>query len=310
MNSDIEKLFPDRRMDNQHETDLRQAQLVILRMLKIIDHVCRKHDIHYWLDGGTLLGAIRHGGFIPWDDDVDIGMLREDYERFLKIATEELPKDLFVQNLSTSVYAGNTWTQIKDRKSLVVLEENAKYHQGLYIDIFPFDNYSSNKIKRSFYEKILKTLYIKSYAVTAPFKRPYFKGQNLVKNIIKLLIKVVFSVFYILNKNVIYNLNLKYRDKIIESTKKNKDNYLGYGVDVLNWDNIYERETIFPLEKAKFEGMEFDVPSNTDAYLKNLYGNSYMELPPEHKRVQHHKVLEPVLTQDKINILNKGFETY
>ena len=78
---DFSKLYPDNRQEG--ETVLRQAQLVMLRMLKIIDYICRKHDISYWMCSGTLLGAVRHKGFIPWDDDLDICMIREDYERFV-----------------------------------------------------------------------------------------------------------------------------------------------------------------------------------------------------------------------------------
>jgi lipopolysaccharide cholinephosphotransferase len=300
-------LFADRRMERIREKELRQAQLVILRILKIVDYICKKHNIKYWLDGGTLLGAVRHKGFIPWDDDADIGMLREDYNRFLEIAKKELPEDLFLQNLETTKHAGNTWTQIKDRKSLVVLEDNAKYHQGLYIDIFPFDSYSGSRIRRVFYEKILKTLYVKAYAVTAPFKKPWFKTENLLKNVIKLQLKLIFFIFYIFNKDVVYGLNLRHRSRLLKSMENNKKDYLGYGVDVLNWNNIYGGSTIFPLGVSVFEDSEFPVPNDTDTYLTNLYGKNYMELPPESKRVQHHKVLKAVLTDEEIRELNIGF---
>lgn len=92
---DFSKLYPDNRQEG--ETVLRQAQLVMLRMLKIIDYICRKHDISYWMCSGTLLGAVRHKGFIPWDDDLDICMIREDYERFVEIAVNEFPEDMMLQ---------------------------------------------------------------------------------------------------------------------------------------------------------------------------------------------------------------------
>ena len=96
---DFSKLYPDNRQEG--ETVLRQAQLVMLRMLKIIDYICRKHDISYWMCSGTLLGAVRHKGFIPWDDDLDICMIREDYERFVKIAVNEFPEDMMLQTRET-----------------------------------------------------------------------------------------------------------------------------------------------------------------------------------------------------------------
>ena len=83
---------------NGEGTPLRKAQLCMLNILIEIDRICRKHDIPYWLDSGTLLGAVRHGGFIPWDDDVDIAIMRSDYPRLKEYLTEELPKDLILQD--------------------------------------------------------------------------------------------------------------------------------------------------------------------------------------------------------------------
>lgn len=96
---DFDYLFPDNR--EKGETRLRQCQLVMLRMLKIFDFLCTKHDIKYFLTGGSLLGAIRHHGFIPWDDDLDIGMTRDNYEKFIQYAVPELPADIFFQNIDT-----------------------------------------------------------------------------------------------------------------------------------------------------------------------------------------------------------------
>ena len=92
---DFENMYPDKRLD--YSDPLKQSQCVLLRMLKIIDFICKKHHITYWIDGGTLLGAVRHKGFIPWDDDVDICMPRESYKKFQKIAQQEFPYDLFLE---------------------------------------------------------------------------------------------------------------------------------------------------------------------------------------------------------------------
>ena len=97
--TDFDQLFPDNRKSG--ETILRQAQLVMTRMFKIIDYICREHHLRYWMCSGTLLGAVRHQGFIPWDDDLDICMIREDYDRFIQIAQQELPSDLFLQTRET-----------------------------------------------------------------------------------------------------------------------------------------------------------------------------------------------------------------
>src|SRR3954447_23034161 len=89
----FDEIFPDNREEG--ETPLRQCQLVMLRMLKIFDLLCRTHGIDYFLTGGSLIGAVRHNGFIPWDDDLDVGMTRENYEKFVSKAVPELPNDIF-----------------------------------------------------------------------------------------------------------------------------------------------------------------------------------------------------------------------
>jgi lipopolysaccharide cholinephosphotransferase len=307
MREDFSKMFPDTRLENQKLSELRQAQLIILRILKIVDYICNKHNIGYWLHGGTLLGAVRHGGFIPWDDDLDIAMTREDYNSFLSLAKEELPEDLFLQNLETTKYAGNTWTQIKDRKSFINIREGSQFHQGLYLDIFPMDSYSENFFKRNFHERLLKTLYVYIYAINSPLKKPFLRKSYLAKNLMKITLKTVFFGCAVFNKQVVYKLNLKRRERIIKSMEKNPKTNYGFGADTLNWKNIYKAEHIFPLKKIKFEDGEFSAPNNCEAYLTNSYGSSYMTPPPQHKRVAHHLKLKPILSEEEEVELNKGF---
>lgn len=302
----LSEVFKDERYENTEETLLRQSQLVILRIFKIIDYVCRKNNIQYWLEGGTLLGAVRHGGFIPWDDDLDIAMTREDYEKFLSVAIKELPEDLFLQNLETTEKAQNTWTQIKDRKSKIRIFAGENQHQGLYMDIFPCDYYSTNKIKQ-FFERFYKILYINVYAINSPLKKPFFKKSNLVKNIIKIILKIIFFPFAIFNKDMIYKFNIKTRDKRIEKMKKNPKDFIGYGADVLNFDNLFKYEDVFPLKELKFEDSNFYVPNNYHNYLKELFGESYMQLPPEGNRVQHNTEIKPIITEKEEKELNKDF---
>ncbi len=99
---DFDSLFPDNR--EKGETLTRQCQLVMLRMLKIVNYLCTKHDIKYFVTGGTMLGAVRHKGFIPWDDDLDVGMTRSNYEKFVQYAVPELPNNIFFQTDETELY--------------------------------------------------------------------------------------------------------------------------------------------------------------------------------------------------------------
>lgn len=122
---------------------LRQIQLKITRMLVIFDLICRKHNIKYWLHSGTMLGAVRHHGNIPWDNDADVGMLRTDYEKLLKVSNE-LPSDIFIQNIITDphfhVNQANT-AKLRDRNSCycLCLRYGCKRHDGLMLDIFVYD---------------------------------------------------------------------------------------------------------------------------------------------------------------------------
>ena len=154
---DFSKLYPDNRQEG--ETVLRQAQLVMLRMLKIIDYICRKHDISYWMCSGTLLGAVRHKGFIPWDDDLDICMIREDYERFVKIAVNEFPEDMMLQTRETDPHYHYLPLpcKVRDKKSFILSPgyEDEECEKGLFIDIFPMDRYHKQKLPFMF-EKMVK----------------------------------------------------------------------------------------------------------------------------------------------------------
>lgn len=304
---EINKLFPDEREKNKDKDILRQAQLISLRILTIVDYICKKNNINYWLDSGTLLGAVRHKGFIPWDDDIDIAMTRDDYEKFVSIAKDELPDDLFMQNLMTTKFAANPWTQIKDRKSKLVLDENAQYHQGIYIDIFPFDIYSTNKFISFFCERLYKQMYIKVQAINAPLKKPFLTKSNVLKNIIKILLKIIFFPFAIFNYKVISKLNIKTREKRIKKMKNNEKLTYGIGTDVLNWDKIFKYESIFPLKKLNFENISFPVPNDCKSYLTVLYGSDFMELPPASKRVYHNKEIKTTLTEKEEKEENNGF---
>lgn len=122
---------------------LRQCQLKQLGILAEIDRICGRHSIRYWLDGGSLLGAVRHGGFIPWDDDIDIAMTLDDLERFKKVAPKELPASLTLQT-PQSEDTKEPIVKVRDLNSFFVEpgdDFSAGYEKGLYVDIFPFIDY-------------------------------------------------------------------------------------------------------------------------------------------------------------------------
>ena len=138
---------------NGEGTALRKAQIREVEILIEIDRICRKHDIKYWINFGTLLGAVRHKGFIPWDDDLDICMLSKDYKKFLEIASDELPEWLFIQNKSTDPSYRRSICKVRDLNSFFVEQYDdfsAPYKKGIFIDIFEMIEYpkvSRNTLK-------------------------------------------------------------------------------------------------------------------------------------------------------------------
>lgn len=232
---------------------LRDLQLRMLELLRAVDIICKKHNIFYWLSSGTLLGAVRHGGFIPWDDDIDIELLREDYLKLIDILPKELPEEYLLQTINSDSGYVYLYAKVRDTKSYIeekcVFNKHFKY-KGAFIDIFPLEPTSKHlaKIASVCYNRMCLGIVEKSKAGPA-FRFNY----NLLTNI-------VFPLFRLISPS--------YRKGIVHHT---------YGVGFLDYERRLEE--VFPLSKVTFEGYEFSAPNDSDAYLKRLYGNDYMKIP-------------------------------
>ncbi|CED79662.1 LicD family protein [Candidatus Williamhamiltonella defendens] len=272
---------------------LRQAQLLLLEGLKEIDRICNKHSINYWIDSGTLLGAKRHGGFIPWDDDIDICMTRKDYNRFIDICSEELnQKKYFLQTVKSDPYYININVPCKLRilKTKTIQKFEIKYQcyderaqNGLFIDIFPFDKYSKNNLIKKHIEKSLSVLFfIKLISYFNDFKK--IKG---IKRLVSPFIKYI-------GKMIPRNFLISITTKIAHKMSLRKINYIYAPCIEFIWlfKVTFEENEIFPLKEIKFEDAIFKCPNDLHKYLVKYYGDSYMELPPENKREYHFEKIE------------------
>lgn len=243
---------------------LRQHQLRMLEMLKYIDGVCRKHDIKYWLCSGTLLGAVRHGGFIPWDDDVDIEMLRKDYVKLIKVLKYEKDSRYIVQTYKNDICYVSPYAKLRDKHSVIDEKGNRDYkYRGCFIDLFPMEyNTRNGQIFTSFLqEKILYPL-----------------AQNtLVPKWAKVIYLPILKFIMI---NLIYSC-CRFCNNLFVSKEEVCHTY---GVGFLKRRKV---KNIFPLKRILFENVSLPVPGNFNAYLQDIYGKNYMEIPSEGKRITH-----------------------
>lgn len=275
-------MFPDERSSG--ETALRSVQLIELRIMKIVDHLCGKHGIDYWLDGGTLLGAVRHKGFIPWDDDVDIVMPRRDFDRFIEIAKIELPDDLELE--ATTSPRDSDYSvpcRIRDRYSRIAETPSAIHEgRGVFIDVFPVDDFHASQPALAL-ERFAKFIYLVLIKIHVPPRGGRFRGIGLALH----------GFFQLFSPLLTAETPVKYwrafarkcliHSRFRESGKGNP----GYGFDV-RWTRIFRREDIYPTGRIVFEDAEFSAPHNPDGVLRVFYGNDYMTPHPPSKRPTMH----------------------
>lgn len=255
------------------EISLAEAKKIMLDILIEFDQICKKNNLTYWLDAGTLLGAIRHKGFIPWDDDIDVAMPRDDYDKFLKIYNKELSPHLFLQTKESDLEYCQYYAKIRNTNTRYIDHsekgKDIKYNQGIFIDIFPV-NYIDTKMNRIY-----------------PFLR--FLGNFFTKN-----------RFYI----KYFNMDIyKYYIKIFNRLHHHKNNFIRKGPEIVSKLKSIEKKDIFPLKEVEFEDFVFLAPYNYDKYLKEIYGD-YMTLLPLEQREQMKHSDEIYIVSDN-KMLNK-----
>jgi len=264
--------------------ELKKLQKVELELLVEFDRICRKHNIIYSIDGGTLLGAVRHGGFIPWDDDADVVMVRKEYEKFLSVVDQELDTDKFyLQDLNRT--PGYRWGYGKLRRRntefIRLNQEHMPYEQGIFLDIFVCDNVPDNYLLRcmcNFHSFIYRKIFYSEV------------GKGTASG----LAKLVYKVLNLIPEKTIkkrYNKYVKFRNK--KSTEMVKCLTFQACNNVYGYKRKWYEDTI----DMQFEDVSLKACRDYDEYLKFLYGD-YMKLPPIEKRKVH-----PVskLTLPKLN---------
>ncbi len=258
------------------DVDMKRIMEIELDMLRAFIAVCEKHDLTYFLIGGTALGAVRHGGFIPWDDDIDVGLPREDYEKFLSVAQTDLPEGLFLQTPDTDPEYMTCFSKIRNSNT-TFWESSVKHlniNHGVFIDIFPLDGCED-------YERFAKRSRLLGIRAASRFKYPRgFKAK---------LGGILAALRYPSAKGARDRMRALWKE-VPYATAEYVINYGGaYGKKERMPKEIYGKGTA-----GSFEGLTVMLPEKTDEYLTRLYGD-YMTPPPPEKRIAHHycEVIDP-----------------
>lgn len=261
------------RLTMTNDMILQQLHTVLFEILCEFDRICRKHHIQYFLDSGTALGAVRHGGFIPWDDDIDVGMLRHEYEKFLIVAQNELSDKFFLLSPESDSAYMKYHAKLVKRNTIFPEKgtDNLK-HRGIYIDIFPFDKVSEDSMTRK--NVIRKVLLVRNFI---RLKRTNNNGDGFSLKILCFLLKII-----------PLRLLESYQKKLWNHYNHTSSKY----VTCYFYKMLVGRDLYFPISamspsiETNFEGRTFMIMNGYNKYLKIMY-NDYMQLPPEDKRTCH-----------------------
>lgn len=254
---------------------LRKLQFTELEMLIEVDRICRKYDIRYSLDGGTLLGAIRHNGFIPWDDDADVVMLRSEYEKFYEICKLELDTErFFLQEYRTDENYRWGYSKMRRNGTLFLREgqEHGGWNQSVFIDIFVYDHVPDNALLRRIHlfacYCIRKGLYaeVGRKSAESALLREWYRVYNIIPR----------NWWFYLIGGIAAKTNRKQHELVRHMTYPYR-RACRYGLPSVCFDDYTEKG---------FEGHIFKVFRNYDLYLTRLYGD-YMTLPPPEQRKTH-----------------------
>lgn len=272
-------------MENEINSNvLRKVQLVQLQILIEFDRICKINNLPYQLFSGSLLGAVRHKGFIPWDDDVDVCMLRKDYNSLVKICREELDESYFLQTHETDKEYIHSFARIRKNNTFALQHyySNVDMHHGIFIDVFPLDKVSPNTIsgKLQYYAiytlRSLKFLKIKALHSNNVYKR-YVQG-------------ILYYLLKPFKMNTINNLETKIVC-MFENKNTKLSTCLTEGEKDVYYSYMIENEEFYDIVQMEFEGHLFSAPSNYHKILTRNF-KDYMSLPPIDEQKPHHGIIE------------------
>lgn len=264
------------------ELTTRETQMAALEVLKTVTEICEQQNLRYYLVWGTLIGAVRHKGFIPWDDDVDIMMPRPDYEKFLKLFQKNVKNypHLELFNPDTCPNYPYMISRVSDDRYEIIMENEKPYGMGVFVDIYPFDGLGNTIDEaREFFKKGDR---LSSFCYQSTRKH---YAVEITKSTLRIILKFpVFCVAKVIGKNFFQ----KQLSKLAGAKEYEKCKYVGCIVWGSGGDaSICKKEWFEDYIMMEYEDCSFRIPVGYDALLKNAYGD-YMKLPPEKDQIGHH----------------------
>ena len=252
-----------------------EVKKIEITILSAIDKICERNNLEYYLCGGSMIGAVRHKGFIPWDDDIDIFLKRSDYNKLIDLMKKQKEYEwLGILDDSTENYY-YPFAKAVDKNTVAKMENNLTKH-GIWVDIFPIDFLPKEEKKR---RRLLKKCYYYRAIVIA-----MTTDFSMVKHDTKMILKKILCIYAkIYGKKRIYK---KYSDLIKDSERYENSKYVACLCPTYKEREIFEEDKLFKRKKYEFEEKEFWGIKNYDYYLSQLYGD-YMKLPPVEKRRVH-----------------------
>ena len=265
------------------QEELKNIQKIEVNILSDVILVCEQLNITYFIVAGTAIGTIRHNGFIPWDDDIDIGMTREDYDLFIKSAPDLLPKKYYLQTpYSRDAVCPYTFSKVRlnGTKFIEYRNRTQKMNQGIYIDVFPFDEVPDDEKenKKQFKNvRFWKNLYY--YRTTPDIDVP---PENIKSKLKAIFRRVFYYCLFFINPQYIIRKADEY-SKLYNGKNQSALSSLDYPKRNIMY---IKKDELYPLRLHKFEDIDVYIPFKCEEYLTNQYGD-YMKLPPENERVGH-----------------------
>lgn len=260
----------------QEVTDIREIQQMELGIMEYIHEVCQKIGVKYFLAYGSLIGAVRHKGFIPWDDDMDICMLREDYEKLQDYLIAHPDNRYEVMSYKNNLNYVYPFMKVQDNQTYL-LEEDVRIdsNMGIYVDIFPVDGYEDDSVFKDKMTRLIKKRQLSCYT---------FKGITNTKSLLNSLIRYIsVIIFYFTNTNKY----IRGIDELAQSRKVNDYELVDYLIYKDMNKPVWKREWLKQTITGVFEGKEFMIPKNYHEILTSDYGD-YTQLPPVELRFSHH----------------------